>query len=145
MFSSRIVAILASFIENSCPDFKYSIDDIKISDKVLDVLYYINDLCIKFQDNEDRKEIRTDTDYNLYLDFIYPAYIWASGLSLKDVYKTTCVYEGNFVRCILRINTICETLIKIAEKLENYKIVKTLENIESTLIRDVVTINSLYI
>jgi len=141
----EIVAVISSFVENKCPDYKYSIDDIKISKNVIDILYYLNDTCITLQSLEDKKNIRTDSDYNLYLDFIQPAYVWASGGSLKDVYKTTCVYEGNFVRGILRINTICESLIKIAETLKNYKLIKILENVESVLIRDAVKVNSLYI
>ena len=112
----EIISIISAFVENKCPDYEYSMDDLKISDKVIDILYYLNDMCITFQSLEDKSKIKTDTDYKLYLDFIQPAFVWASGGKLKDVYETTCVYEGNFVRGILRINTICENTCKNSRK-----------------------------
>ena len=55
------------------------------------------------------------------------------------------MYEGNFVRGILRLNSICEDIIKICENTKNFDLMKKFEGIEEKLIRDVTTINSLYI
>ena len=108
------------------------------------MLYYLNDNCISFSSLEEKIMVK-QIDYNLYLDFVMASYMWSSGKSLREVFEYTDIYEGNFVRGILRINTICDTLIKIATQIKKYKIVKTLENVNEILIRDIVTINSLYL
>ena len=79
------------------------------------------------------------------LGFVEVAYIWAKGGHIGDVYKICDIYEGNFVKGIMRINNVCEDLKNIAEILENHELLKKLEGIEEILIRDIVSVNSLYI
>ena len=71
--------------------------------------------------------------------------MWISGCSIKDILQKFDMYEGNFVRGILRLNSICEDIIKICENTKNFDLMKKFEGIEEKLIRDVTTINSLYI
>ena len=92
-----------------------------------------------------RLNIPMKNDYELKLDFIVPAYMWAKGCTINEIYEQTDIYEGNFVRGILRINRMVENIINVAENLKYYKLQKILEEYEEKLIRDVVTINSLYI
>ena len=84
-------------------------------------------------------------DYNLYLDFIEPSYIWASGGTIQEIYSVTSIYDGNFVKAIMRINNICDNLMDICKTIERYDICAKLENSTSILIRDITTINSLYV
>ena len=86
-----------------------------------------------------------NNDYDLKLDFVTPAYMWAKGCSIAEIYEETDIYEGNFVRGILRINRMVEEILNVAENLKYYKLKKILEGYEEKLIRDVVTVNSLYI
>ena len=84
-------------------------------------------------------------DYNLYLNFIEPAYIWASGGSIQEIYSVTSIYDGNFVKAIMRINNICENLFDICKLLEKYDLCQKLEGYSKILIRDITSINSLYV
>ena len=90
-------------------------------------------------------EIQQNNDYQLKLDFVLPAYMWAKGCDIKKIYEITDIYEGNFVRGILRINSMIEDVISVAENLGYFNLKKIMEGYEEKLIRDVVTINSLYI
>ena len=55
------------------------------------------------------------------------------------------MYEGNFVKGILRINNICNNLKDMLGVLNKFETVKRLENSEELLLKDIVTINSLYV
>ena len=94
---------------------------------------------------EDKNKLCIGTEYKLYLDFIEPSYIWANGGSIKDVYEFTSIYDGNFVKAIIRINNISENLMEICKNIERYDLCTKLEKYNETLIRDITSINSLYV
>ena len=71
---------------------------------------HLIELSEKYMDNETKHNIYIGTDMDIILDFIEPVYIWAKGGTLKEVYAKTQVYEGNFVKLILRINNIMMNL-----------------------------------
>lgn len=115
------------------PDgLKYSIDKLmNISDK--------------YKDHELNNNITINTDMEIYLDFVEPVYIWAKGGTFNDVYKKTQVYEGNFVKLILRINNIIMNLKDIFAYTEKYDLLKVIEGYEDKLLRDEVSVNSIYV
>jgi hypothetical protein len=45
----------------------------------------------------------------------------------------------------MRINNICENLMDICKNIEKYDICSKLENYDKILIRDITSINSLYV
>jgi superfamily II RNA helicase len=146
----EIIAILASFIEEKSTNNSYfSTNDLSdiIPDNVIELLSYIDDENNYMIDLEKDAQLNIpmENKYKINLDFIKPAYMWAKGYTIKQIYQITDIYEGNFVRGILRINKMVENMLNIAENLKYYKLKKILEGYEEKLIRDIVTINSLYI
>jgi antiviral helicase SKI2 len=143
---SEIIAVLSSFINEKDPNGgeKY-ISDLKVSRKVENVLHKLVAKGEYFMGLEDKHKIYINSDYTVYLDFIEPAYIWASGGTIRDIYSVTSVYDGNFVKAIMRINNICDNLKDILVLMENYKLLEKIENYQEVLIRDITSINSLYV
>jgi superfamily II RNA helicase len=140
----EIIGLLSTFINEKDGEDKY-LNDLNISDNLYDAIKNLQKLSIKLEDNESNKGLFLKMDYNLYLDFIEPAYIWASGGSIQEIYSVTAIYDGNFVKAIMRINNICDNLMDICKTIERYDICAKLENSTSILIRDITTINSLYV
>jgi len=140
----EIIGLLSTFINEKDGEDKY-LNDLNISDNLYDAIKNLQKLSIKLEDNESNKGLFLKMDYNLYLDFIEPAYIWASGGSIQEIYSVTTIYDGNFVKAIMRINNICDNLMDICKTIERYDICAKLENSTSILIRDITTINSLYV
>ena len=140
----EIIGLLSTFINEKDGENKY-LNDLNISDNLYDAIKNLQKLSIKLEDNESNKGLFLKMDYNLYLDFIEPAYIWASGGSIQEIYSVTTIYDGNFVKAIMRINNICDNLMDICKTIERYDICAKLENSTSILIRDITTINSLYV
>lgn len=148
----EIVGLFAAFIDEKSRDYHYNgLKELgrekDLTDNVIDLLYYLDDEMGYLEKIEKEKnfEIQQNNDYQLKLDFVLPAYMWAKGYDIKKIYEITDIYEGNFVRGILRINSMIEDVISVAENLGYFNLKKIMEGYEEKLIRDVVTINSLYI
>ena len=142
----EICAILMGFLneKDSGGDELY-ISDLKISKKATSVLNKLKKIGEDMELLEDNYKIYIGSDYKLYLDFIVPAYVWASGGTIHEVYKHTTVYDGNFVKGIMRLNNLCENVYGICKAIERFDICSKMENYKSILIRDITMINSLYI
>ena len=142
----EIVAIIACLLNEKDPN---SEDKYLSSMEVPDGLKYSIDKLMnisdKYKDHELNNNIIIGTDMEIYLDFVEPVYIWAKGGTLKEVYQKTQVYEGNFVKLILRINNIMMNLKDIFTYMEKFDLLKVIENYEDKLLRNEASVNSIYI
>ena len=142
----EIIAVISSFInEKDQNNQDIYLSDLKIPNKVISILKKLNEIADYFNDKEEKSELYIYSDYNLYLNFIEPAYIWANGGTIKDVFQSTNIYDGNFVKSIMRISNICENLMDICKNVERFDLCSKLENYNEILIRDITSINSLYV
>ncbi len=114
-----------------------------IIDKIRDVQNIID----QFVNRETSLNIyNAEEDYWLITyDYVHIAYMWANGKSLNDVMSILDTYEGNFIKNILKINNIAHDLACLSHIYGNLKIIPQLEQVEDKLIRDIVTVNSLYL
>jgi superfamily II RNA helicase len=142
----EIIAVLSSFINEKDQNVgdKF-INKLNIPKKVIHVLHEISKISEYFMNMEERNSLYIGTDYNMYLDFIEPSYIWANGGTINEVFQYTFIYDGNFVKSIMRIANICENVIEICKTIERYDLCSKMENYNQILIRDITTINSLYV
>ena len=141
----EIVALVSTFIEEKSN--KIGLDELDVPKSLKDKLDQISYIANDFGDYEYGEcRLEIGSDWNLYLSFIGPAYDWANGKSIYEIYsKYENIYEGTFIRNILRINNIIENVKNICVMVNNSDLLKKLEDIEKMLIRDQVTTESLYI
>jgi len=141
---TEICAVLAIFIETKEENI-YSVEELKLSKAVKSALYSISEYNI----NLDEIAMRYNLDYNQYitLNFVMPVYQWASGMELREIYKNNSLelYEGNFVKNITKILNICNEIIYVCELIGKTTIIEKLQNIESILLRDIVSFDSIYV
>lgn len=142
----EIIAVLSTFIneKDQSGDERY-ISDLKVSKNIIVALKEITKIADYYINLEEKHKLYINSDYKLYLDFVEPSYIWAKGGSINEVYQRTSIYDGNFVKAIMRINNICDNLMEICKNIERYDICSKLEGYNSILIRDITSINSLYV
>ena len=142
----EIIGVLSAFInEKDQSSQELYISDLKVPKSVIYVLKELDKISNEMMDLESKYQLTINTDYKLYLDFIEPAYIWANGGTIYDVYKYTTIYDGNFVKAIMRLNNICENLMDICMSIQRYDLSSKLEFYNKVLIRDITSINSLYV
>ena len=141
-----IIGFISAFIneKDMKQDDKF-VRHLQVSEKLKNGLYKLQKITEKYMDEENEHKINIKTDFDLYLDFIEPAYMWASGKTLKEIYMKVEIYEGNFVKSILRITNIMMNCKEIFQYLEKFDILKKIENYESILLRDEAAVNSIYV
>jgi superfamily II RNA helicase len=87
-----------------------------------------------------------NSDMSLSYNFVEMAYHWGDGKDLEMIYKiNNSIYEGNFIRNILRISHMLETIKILADIMNWIELSKVCEAGSKAIIRDQVTVNSLYI
>ena len=141
-----IIGLLSAFINEKDPkaDEVY-LGELNITPQLNYALKQLNNINEKYMDEESMFNVNIKTDFQLYLDFIEPSVLWASGNTLKEVYEKIQIYEGNFVRAILRISNILMNIKDLFEFLGKHEILKKIENFEEKLLRNEVSVNSIYI
>ena len=143
--SAEIVAVLAIFIEEKTIDGEnLSLDDLDIPSNSIQVIKQIKSISSNFDFNESQYHLNTKTDWNIYLEFVQPAYMWIQN---KSIYEITnyCEYEGNFIKNIIKINNILENIKSICTIIEDYDLLYKIQDLYKILIRDQVTLESLYV
>jgi superfamily II RNA helicase len=142
----EIMCILVSLLcEKDSSGNTLYISDLNVPKNVITALNKVKNIGEYLMNKEDDIKLNIGTDYNLYLDFIEQVYIWSSGGSINDIYQKTTVNEGNFVKCIMRLNNMCENLMDICKKNQIYVLCSKLEGYSQILIRGITNINSLYV
>ena len=140
----EICGVLGIFIESK-EDNLYNIGELEISDNVKDVLGQISEINISL----DEIAIKHNIDYDPYitLNSVMVVYQWARGDSLRDIYLKNSLelYEGNFVKNITKVLNICNEIVHVCELVGKNILVEKLQNIESLLLRDIVSFDSIYV
>ena len=69
------------------------------------------------------------------------------GYKINHIYEITnyCEYEGNFIKNIIKINNILENIKSICTIIEDYDLLYKIQDLYKILIRDQVTLESLYV
>ena len=81
----------------------------------------------------------------MYYDYVDIAYMWASGSSIDEIFQYYDIYVGNFIRNMLKINNIAHDVACLLKIYGNNKPLYKFEKIEDMLVKDIVTIESLYL
>lgn len=82
---------------------------------------------------------------SLNLDMLEPIWIWVNGGGIRELFQSTELYAGNFVRGTLRLNQLCETFVKIMLQMGKLEMVKRMEGFQERLIKDFAQVISLYV
>lgn len=148
----EMLALLALFIEEfDKTEEEQSIEDKKRQftpslGKMVDRVLYMRDDLERLEEEQVLSQnIHLDTEWSVYLDFVQIAYLWASGSGIAEIYAVTNIYEGNFVKNMLRLQSSAEGITEIFKTLEKHEQANKLKEVSQSIIRGIVTNNSLYV
>lgn len=140
----EIVAVLATFIPEKSGEGA-TLKTLGVPEHVKQAICNLEYGAQSFEEYEDELKIFIGTDWKLHIDFVEPAYLWASGSDILEVHKRCEIFEGTFIRNILRINNIVDNVKTLAEHINKPHLLERLDSIERLIVRDQVTTDSLYI
>ena len=142
----ELIAFMSVFMQLDTIDSDLNENRIVISSNLENVIKYVSELSNNYRKDEEICGLCwVSTNWKINLDFVLPAYEWACGKTVKEVFEMTNIYEGNFMRGMIKINNMCNDVIKICDIVRNDEWKKKLLCVEKLIIRDVVAIESLYI
>ena len=150
MTKEEIITSLSIFVDEKDKESeeKY-IQDLDVSMKVKNIYRRMKRYVEEITDLEVRNELNIHNDFYyedcLTMDMIEPTWIWINGGSMAELYNKTEIYEGNFVRGMMRLNQLVETYIKICMEMGKLEMVEKMEGYNRLIIRDFTTVNSLYV
>jgi superfamily II RNA helicase len=135
--AEEIVGLLAIFIEseNEEDDLGYQ-GTPKIRKRIHDIKEIIND----YVSSENKLGLYNDQYSEISTAFIDSAYDWVCGKPFSSE-----IYIGSFIRNMIKINNLAKDMIHLCQLIGNIDIIPILSTIESKIIRDFVTVNSLYL
>ena len=142
----EIVAFICCFLNEKDQNNKdIYLSTINVPDILKISIDELINICDHYEYQESNFNIQIKTDFNVYLDFVEPVYVWANGGNMQDIFNITSVYEGNFVKLMLRINNILMNVKDLFSYLNKFELLKKIENFEEKLLRDEVSVNSIYV
>jgi len=123
--------------------------DMDIPDRIKMVYRRMKEVGKEWMREEDIESLQIHGD-NYYenaisKDLFELTWIWVNGGSIAELYQITDMYAGNFVRGMLRLNQVCETVEKIFLMMGRLEMVKKMEGYQEKLIRDFTIVSSLYV
>ena len=144
----EIMAVLSIFIADRTLEEQY-ISDLPISYNLQSKMNNLQKTINKFI--EDEEELNYNLPIKFYLDWelstgmFNAIYYWSKGKDWKFVSQYYNSFEGNFIKNVLRLTNLVKNLYNIANIMKNVKLLNILEDYEEKLIRDFVTVDSLYL
>ncbi len=140
------IGLFALFIEdkerNGSEDI---ISDMNVSGKMKMIMRDLEEKSTFFANEELQYRISIGTKYVLQYEYVEVLYEWALGTSYYEILEHKTLFDGNFVKAVMRIQNIVEDVKNICKMIENYEMLQTFENASVPLLRDIAQINSLYI
>ena len=114
---------------------------------VKEIEYEMNNLKEIFNTLHQEERLR-DMNYCMTPMFGFYCYLWTiNGCNYNEIQEKLCgsLYEGNFVRSMLKMHNICEEWKSISEIYQHPEFSNVINEIQGSIIRDIVIVDSLYI
>ena len=144
---AEIAALLSIFLDTKVEGVEevtdMNIDNVAVPGAIKSIIKKLYPIADKYLDLEAAYELYLNIDWNVYLSMMEVSYKWASGAELRDL--TMGTFEGNFVKDMIKLTSISQTVEKIAEMLKNNELVIKMKKLQGTFMRDIVSVDSLYI
>lgn len=142
-----LLSILSTIMHSGNNDNNKNSNDISIKDLKIDS--YIIETLIKVEELiEELNKKNITHQFNLNLAFVEYIYLWAYNYNVNEVYGyilDNYVFEGNFVKNILKINNMCNELIKAFEFIENKEFINIIHKAQELIMKGIVNIDSIYL
>ena len=148
----EIISICSCFtnlsVTDDCRDYSPKVDNLEVKKTALGIQTILN----KYSDCEAEYKINTGADYNFHFDLLSYMLEWCdvdsevkSKILVKKLQDEKQIFLGEFVKSILKINNICNELMKIAEFMEDLDLLQKLKQVPEATLKYVVSNQSLYV
>jgi len=143
-----IIVLLSMLINSSHElDDKYELtyECALLSNNIRSVREFLHKKTSKFIELEQYCGIYDSEKWELLTDFIHPAKMWGEQKTIQEIITQTGIYEGTFVRNMLKISNIVNNIETLCQIHGSVELLPKLSEVNNIIMRDIVSVNSLYI
>ena len=142
----EVAGIVSMFLGDEKTGDAMNLDEMDIPKRMKDVIREINYGVEYLLDNQ-LTDSSIKMDFGLNLSMVQATYLWAKKNTLAEVYNKSGLemYEGNFIRNMIRISNICRDVSEMAELTNRMELYNQTKDLEGIIVRDIITVESLYI
>ena len=145
--ANEIVSLMSIFL-NTKLNAREQVDtlsNISLPKKLKSAIKIIEGWSNECIDKMNRLNIYFDKEWDLSYNMIEPTYLWLNGQDINILVQQFPLYEGNFIKDMVKLSNVAEDIIKMANLLEKNEIASKVSKILSQITRGVVNVESLYI
>jgi superfamily II RNA helicase len=119
---------------------------LQIPSAVKDALYELDTSVDVFLSAEKKFGVVSPHDYwSLNSMWIEPVWRWIQGDNISAICETYEIYEGNFMRTVLKVANLLEEWTSMATFTQSVEELAKLEGLQAKLVRDAAIPESLYL
>ena len=143
----ELVCFLAGFLGEADKNMEtVSISTIGLSKEVEDALYYVDETARELMSIEDQCHISSPEGYwTLHAGWIDAMRNWYLGEEAATICSEYGLYEGNFIRTVLKLGSLVEEWISMATYCEHTEVLQRLEGLKDEIVRGIAKPQSLYL
>jgi superfamily II RNA helicase len=141
------VAFLAGFLNEGKTNDETNPEDLSLSKKTRDALNFVDDIGYRCQQAQDKTQIRLAKEgyWSITTTWIEPLQKWMDGEDAAVICSEYGLYEGNFIRSVLKVANMVDEWISLATFTKTIELLTMLEGVKTSLVRDIVKPESLYL
>lgn len=139
----EIVCVLASFHEKK--DAQPARSSLAVSPSVIHVLQTILSMTEQFQALERTAGTSVEGYWDTSTDMVEPMRKWMEGMHASVICAEHDLFEGNFIRTIMKITNMLDECISLATYCQHTDQVEKLTDVRGRIVRDMVVSDSLYL
>jgi superfamily II RNA helicase len=142
----ELVATLACFMEEKEKDDAPTLQELSVPESVKVALDSISGITDEFLGLEDSAGLHSPTGYwSLSLTWVEPIWRWIHGDSAAAICADYGLFEGNFVRAVLRVANMVDEWTSVATLAQDLETLEKLQDVKQRLIREILVPDSLYL
>lgn len=141
------VGFLAAFLQEGKTDEEPDPSSLPISKTLQQALNAVDKIAYSCQTDEEREQLvfAKRNIWTLHTQWIEPLQRWMEGEDAAILCASFGLYEGNFLRSVLKVANMVDEWISLATYAKNIELLTLLEGLRQTLVRDAARPESLYL
>lgn len=141
------VGFLAAFLQEGKADTDPAPSDLRLSEPLQEALNFVDELAYRCKKDEEPYQLTfaKESLWEIRTGWIEPLQRWMEGEDAATLCKTYGLYEGTFLRSVLKVANLVDEWIAVATYTKSIELLQTLEGLRATLVRGIVKPESLYL
>ena len=142
----ELLSVLSCFMQEKEKDSSPGIEELNVSIHVYEALCKIQNILENILNCEDKHGLHSPNEFwSLTTTWVEPIQRWVNGENMGALCNEYELFEGNFVRAVLRVANMVDEWIAIATLSEDLETLEKLSQIKPLLVREIIVPDSLYL